>query len=83
MQKKGTIGSDLLPSRPVDPYSGQPLRVEHRDGRIVIYSLGPNLDDEHGAYQPKCWRDGIDDDVGTNAWDVSLRGQQQTPDDSS
>jgi hypothetical protein len=74
-----TISLDLLPTHPVDPYNGQPLRMENRDGRIVVYSLGPNLDDEHGAYEYKRWRDGIHDDVGTYAWDVSLRGQQQTP----
>ncbi len=40
------------------PFTGQPFRMEHRDGRLFIYSLGPNLRDEHGAYDPKKWATG-------------------------
>lgn len=69
------ITPDLLPTRPVDPYSGQPFRLERRDGQIVIYSVGPNLIDEHGAYEPERWFERGHDDVGTSGWDVRLRRQ--------
>jgi hypothetical protein len=67
------ITPDMLPSRPLDPHSGQPFRLERRDGQFLIYSVGSDLKDEHGAYDPKHWREGGRDDVGTSGWDVPLR----------
>jgi hypothetical protein len=69
----GEIGPGILANPPVDPYSGQPFRMARRDGQLLIYSIGDNLEDEHGAYEPKRSREKVHDDVGTGAWDVSLR----------
>jgi hypothetical protein len=49
--------------------------MNHRDGKLVIYSIGQNCKDEHGEYDRKRWLMGDLDDVGAVAWDVSLRGQ--------
>lgn len=70
------IDASLLPDPPLDPFTGQPYRIEHRDGRLFVYSLGPNLRDEHGDYNYRKWgRDFADqDDVGAIGWDVELRG---------
>jgi hypothetical protein len=69
------IDPGILPSPPVDPYSGQAFRMEHRDGQILIYSIGPNRKDEHGAFDPEQWIKGVPDDVGVGAWDVPQRPQ--------
>jgi hypothetical protein len=63
----------LLPEAPVDPFTGKPFKIEHRDGQLSIYSLGPNGRDEHGAYDSKRWLNTGPDDVGARAWDVTLR----------
>ncbi|AMV38077.1 hypothetical protein [Planctomyces sp. SH-PL62] len=61
---------------PLDPYTGEPFRMEHVDGLLHVYSIGPNLRDEHGSYDPKKWgRFEADDDVGTVGYDPELRGR--------
>ncbi len=67
------IDPSILPSSPVDPYTGKPFHLEHHDGQLFIYSFGPNGQDEHGVYDLKQWSKGKLDDVGARAWDVNLR----------
>jgi hypothetical protein len=48
---------DLTPkhlSQPaLDPFDGQPLRMK-RDGKeLLLYSIGPDLRDDGGAWDPK------------------------------
>ncbi len=76
------IDRAILPSAPVDPFSGQPFLMKHRDGAIVIHSIGPNGKDEQGDYDPNHWSNGGPDDVGTAAWDVSLRRRPREPSDA-
>jgi hypothetical protein len=71
------IERSILPGAPVDPYSGQPYHMEHRDGRLWVYSIGPNGQDEHGEYDPKRWPKLGHDDVGAQGWDAALRGRKQ------
>jgi hypothetical protein len=75
-----TIDPDLLPDPPVDPFSSQAFRMERRDGQFVVYSIGPNRKDEHGAFDRRRHMDGGLDDVVAAAWDVALRAQtSETP----
>lgn len=67
------IDRGILPSAPVDAFSGKPFRMEHRDGRLIIYSVGPNRKDEHGAFDRRLWMSKGPDDVAAAAWDVPLR----------
>jgi hypothetical protein len=69
------IDPGILPDPPVDPYSGQAFRMERRDGQILIYSIGPDRKDGHGAFDPKRWMSGGPDDVGASVWDVPRRRQ--------
>ena len=73
------IDRGILAKAPVDPYSGQPFRIEHRDGQLVIYSIGPNRKDEHGEFAPKQWLKVGPDDVGARAWDLNLRRRPAAP----
>jgi hypothetical protein len=77
------IDEEILPDPPLDPFSDQPFRMEHRDGRLFIHSVGPNGRDEHGAYEPRKWSTGGPDDVGAIGWDVDLRRQPATDDRDS
>lgn len=67
------IDREILPDAPVDPFSDEPFHLEYRDGSLLIYSVGPNQKDEHGAYDIKRYAQRIQDDIGSRAWDVSLR----------
>jgi hypothetical protein len=70
------IDRTIIPSAPADPYSGESFRMEHRDGRLFVYSVGPNGVDEHGEYEPRRWMSGEGDDAGAQAWDVPLRRRE-------
>lgn len=73
------IDPDILFEPPHDPYTGEPYRMTHADGRLRIYSLGPNRKDEGGAYDLKKWTKKVgEDDVGTFAYDPELRGRPAT-----
>jgi hypothetical protein len=74
-----SIDRSLLPTAPLDPFSGRPLRLVHRDKRIMIYSIGPNLADQQGKFDPKTWLAGGPDDVGAAAWDVASRRRPAPP----
>ncbi len=69
------IDRSILREPPVDPFSGKPFHLEYRGGEFVIYSIGPNGKDEHGAFDRKRNLQGAPDDLGARAWDVSLRRQ--------
>mgnify|MGYP006294292369 FL=1 len=34
---------------PTDPFTGEPLKMARRDGRVALYSVGPDLSDDGGA----------------------------------
>jgi hypothetical protein len=76
------IDPSILPSAPVDPFSGQAFRLERRDGQLFIYSIGPNGTDEHGAYDSRRWTTGGPDDAGAVGWDVSLRRRPSPPEET-
>ena len=42
------IDTDFLPDLLIDPYSGQSLKYKVVDGQPLIYSLGPDRDDDGG-----------------------------------
>lgn len=43
----------LLPSIPEDPFNpGQPYRMIVRDGKLIVYSLGADGDDDQGTLEP-------------------------------
>ena len=50
--------------------------MERHDGQFVIYSVGPNLVDEHGQ-ETKRGKPAGPDDISARAWDASVRGRKQ------
>ncbi len=38
-----------LPSVPIDPFDEHPMRFERRDAMLVVWSCGPDLDDDGGT----------------------------------
>ncbi len=73
------IDRTLLRNPPADPFTGASFRLEHHDGQLFVYSLGPNGMDEHGAYSHRTWMSGLDDDAGAQLWDVTERGRKVPP----
>jgi hypothetical protein len=73
------IDLGFLAVAPVDPFTGKAFRMERRDGQLLIYSVGPNREDEHGAVAPGQQTKFGPDDYGTGAWDVPLRRQTPGP----
>ena len=67
----------ILPEAPKDPFTGEPLLLGRVDDEFLVYSVGPNLDDEEGRYDPKRASQGFDDDPGTRAWDVAQRRRRE------
>ncbi len=61
------IHREILSVAPTDVFSGHEFRMEHRDGQLDVYSIGPNGKDEHGAFDPKTHLEGGPDDFGTSA----------------
>jgi len=42
------IDKRFLSKAPLDPYTGEPFRMDHHDGELLIYSIGGNRKDERG-----------------------------------
>jgi hypothetical protein len=69
---------DYLAKVPLDLYDGAPLRYRHLDDGVVIYSIGPDGQDDGG----KIVRRGnptSDADIGFRLWDVAHRRQPAPP----
>ncbi len=75
----GEIDRSILPNAPADPFTGRPFLMVHREGRLTIYSVGPDLKDGGGAYDRKNWPKSPLDDLGVSGWDLELRGQSPPP----
>ncbi len=48
----------FLAEVPVDPFDGQPLRYHRTNDSCVVYSVGPNREDDDGAKQPPAGKSG-------------------------
>ncbi len=64
----------ILPTEPLDPYSGRSFRMARRDGQLFVYSIGPNRKDQGGTYDRANRFENQDDDFGASLWDVQLPG---------
>ena len=67
------IEKAILPNAPIDPLSGKPILLLHRDGRLFAYSVSFNKKDDHAAFAPRPRSKGPYD-FGWFAWDPDQRG---------
>lgn len=47
--KLAEVPTELLPKTPLDQFNGQPLRYKLQDAAPLIYSVGPDRDDDNGT----------------------------------
>ena len=75
------IDPSILPSPPLDPFSGRPYRMERRDGQILVTSRSARTSGMTGVRQfdPSRFKKDGPDDVAAVAWDVPLRRQPPPP----
>lgn len=60
---------DFLPSIPEDPFTGAPLKFKRSEKGVVVYSVGPNEEDEGGAYdKDQARKKRLKDDI---AWRIT------------
>jgi hypothetical protein len=70
------IDPAILASAPRDPFTGDAFLMLRQDGQLRVYSPGPDLEDDGGAFDtpPRMPGDGPGpDDIGVRAWDVPFR----------
>jgi len=48
-EKWADLVPEYLPDVPADPFADGPLKLQHRDGRVFIYSVGPDGKDDGGS----------------------------------
>jgi hypothetical protein len=67
------LAPEMLPSLPLDPYDGQPLRMRHMGDTLAVYSVWPDGQD----YGGNCTMDPTREDanLGFRLWDVQHRRQ--------
>lgn len=46
------VDDELLSELPADPFSGKPFKYRAEDGEFVLYSVGENLVDDGGKFDP-------------------------------
>jgi hypothetical protein len=66
-----------LSSVPTDPYDGASLRIRGKTDRVVVYSVGPDGQDNDGNVFWNPCRPGTD--IGFRLWDINRRRQRPTP----
>jgi hypothetical protein len=73
--------TDLVPRYlariPTDPYDGQPLRFRHRSDGVVVYSVGPDKEDNGGVQDGSLYlaKTMVGTDLVFRLWNVDRRRQ--------
>ena len=49
----GVLAPDFIDQIPLDPYSDEPLLYRRENEGFVVYSVGPDGEDDGGVYEPK------------------------------
>jgi hypothetical protein len=71
------VGAGLLRETPVDVYEGKPLRLKRLGDGVVIYSIGPDGEDNGGKIDKNPNTKGTD--IGFRLWDLDRRRQPAAP----
>jgi hypothetical protein len=77
-QSLKALTPDYLTRVPADPYDGKPLRLRRLSDGLVIYSVGPDGEDNGGKLvREKPGTPGTD--IGFRLWDVAQRRHRAVP----
>ena len=72
------LAPEFVKELPADPYSGSPLKYQRREDGVVIYSVGPDGQDNGGKVdRQNLTAPGTD--IGFQLWDVPQRRQPWQP----
>lgn len=69
------LAPDFLPSVPLDPFNGHPLRYRRTEDGVIIYSVGADLEDNGGEATSQKARHLPGQDVRFRLWNVDRRRQ--------
>lgn len=72
------VAAGLLKSVLTDPYDGKPLRLKPTDDSLIIYSVGPDGND-NGGLLDRSKPNKAGTDYGLQLWDVAHRRQPAPP----
>ena len=73
------IPKDILPSVPLDPFDGKPLRYVKGDNGVTIYSIGPDEEDDGGTIRMGKETNDPGQDIGFSLYDPTRRGLPAEP----
>ncbi len=68
----------LLREVPADPFDGKPLRCKRTADGLMVYSVGPDGEDNGGKINRKNAKE-KGSDMGFQLWDVGKRRQRALP----
>ncbi len=68
------LAPGMLPEVPLDPFDGWPLRYKRLPDGVLVYSIGPDGQDDGGALNRKV-PGASGSDLGFRLWDVERRRQ--------
>jgi len=71
--------TNYLRGTPTDPYDGQPLRWRRFDDGLVVYSIGPDGEDNGGKLDRQNPPVTPGTDIGFRLWDAAKRRQPPAP----
>ncbi|MHC4248250.1 MAG: hypothetical protein ACYS9X_03900, partial [Planctomycetota bacterium] len=54
--KLDALAPEFLPEVPPDPYTGKPLVYRVEGDEFLVYSIGENLQDDGGRFDPQNWK---------------------------
>jgi hypothetical protein len=72
------LAPEFLSQMPIDPFDAQPLRLHRLKDSLVIYSIGPDGNDDGGLVSRADFHP-AGSDVGFQLWDLSSRRQPAPP----
>jgi hypothetical protein len=73
------IPKTILPSIPLDPFDGQPLRYIKRDDGVTVYSIGADEQDDGGKFPDGARLGDNGTDLVFRLYDAAHRGKPALP----
>ena len=69
------VAAKFLEQEPVDPYDGKPIRLRRTEDGLIVYTVGPDREDNGGNLAAAGTYPERGTDVGIRLWDVGKRRQ--------